>query len=72
MVNTEKEITMPSKIVLVAQESLENKDITSYITNWFKNNTDIAIVVNLLSEEDMNLISEKNYYDIALVNVYAN
>lgn len=71
MVNTEKDITMPAKIVLVAQESLENKDITSYITNWFKNNTDITIVVNLLSEEDMNLISEKNYYDIALVNVYA-
>ena len=71
MVNTEKEITMPSKIVLVAQESLENKDITSYIINWFKNNTETSIVVNLLSEDDMNLISEKNYYDIALVNVYA-
>ncbi|MBS6184171.1 MAG: hypothetical protein KH626_03835 [Clostridium celatum] len=71
MVNTEKEITMPSKIVLVTQESLENKDITSYITNWFKNNTETSIVVNLLSEDDMNLISEKNYYDIALVNVYA-
>ena len=71
MVNTEKEITMPSKIVLVAKESLENKDITSYIINWFKNNTDTAVVVNLLSEDDMNLISEKNYYDIALVNVYA-
>ena len=71
MVNTEKDINMPSKIVLVAKEGLENKDITSYITNWFKNNTEIAIVVNLVSEEDMNLISEKNYYDIALVNVYA-
>ena len=71
MVNTEKDITMPSKIVLVAKESLENKDITNYISNWFNNNTDITIVVNLLSEEDMNLISEKNYYDIALVNVYA-
>ena len=71
MINTEKEITMPSKIVLVAQESLENKDITSYINNWFKNNTETSIVVNLLSEDDMNLISEKNYYDIALVNVYA-
>ena len=71
MVNTEKDITMPSKIVLVAKESLENKDITNYIYNWFKNNTDITIVVNLLSEEDMNLISEKNYYDIALVNAYA-
>lgn len=62
---------MPSKIVLVAKESLENKDITSYITNWFKRNTDISIVVNLVSEEEMNLISEKSYYDIALVNVYA-
>lgn len=71
MVNTEKDITMPSKIVLVAKESLENKDITNYIVNWFNSNTDIITVVNLLSEEDMNLISEKNYYDIALVNVYA-
>ncbi len=71
MVNTGKDITMPSKIVLVAKESLENKDITSYIYSWFNNNTDITIVANLLSEEDMNLISEKNYYDIALVNVYA-
>ena len=72
MVNTEKDITMPSKIVLVSKESLENKDITDYIITWFKNNTDISIIVNLLSEDDMNLISEKNYYDIALVNVYAN
>lgn len=71
MVNTEKDITMPSKIVLVSKESLENKDITDYIITWFKNNTDISIIVNLLSEDDMNLISEKNYYDIALVNVYA-
>ena len=42
-----------------------------YIYNWFKKNTDITIVVNLLSEQEMDLISEKNYYDIALVNVYA-
>lgn len=71
MVNMKKDITIPSKVVLVAKESLENKDITSYLLNWFKNNTDITLVINLLSEEDMNLISEKNYYDIALINVYA-
>lgn len=71
MVNTEKEITIPSRIVLVAKESLENKDIADYIAIWFKNNTDTSIVVNLVSDDDMNLISEKNYYDIALVNVYA-
>lgn len=71
MVNMKKDITIPSKVVLVAKESLENKDVTSYLVNWFKNNTDITLVTNLLSEEDMNLISEKNYYDIALINVYA-
>lgn len=71
MVNIKSDIEMPTKIVLVAKEGLQNKDITSYISNWFKNNIDIALVVNLLSEDDMNLISEKNYYDIALVNVYA-
>ena len=64
---------MSMTILAAAKEvgSLENKDITSQIYSWFNNNTDITIVANLLSEEDMNLISEKNYYDIALVNVYA-
>ena len=57
MVNFKSDVEMPSKIVLVAKESLQNKDIT--------------LVCNLLTEDDMNLISEKNYYDIALVNVYA-
>ena len=57
MVNFKSDVEMPSKIVLVAKESLQN--------------TDITLVCNLLTEDDMNLISEKNYYDIALVNVYA-
>ena len=71
MVNLKNDVEMPSKIVLVAKESLQNKDITDYLTSWFKENTDITLVCNLLTEDDMNLISEKNYYDIALVNVYA-
>ena len=71
IMNVQTNINMPEKVVLVANESLENKDITNYIYNWFKKNTDITIVVNLLSEQEMDLISEKNYYDIALVNVYA-
>ena len=71
MVNFKSDVEMPSKIVLVAKESLQNKDITDYLTAWFKENTDITLVCNLLTEDDMNLISEKNYYDIALVNVYA-
>lgn len=71
MINLKSNIEMPSKIVLVAEEGLQNKDIIDYLTSWFKENTDITLVCNLLTEDDMNLISEKNYYDIALVNVYA-
>ena len=62
---------MPSKIVLVAKETLKNKDVINYLATWFKNNTNITLVYNLLTDEDMDLISEKNYYDIALINVYA-
>ena len=60
MVNFKSDVEMPSKIVLVAKESLQNKDITDYLTAWFKENTDITLVCNLLTEDDMNLISEKN------------
>ena len=65
------DIEMPSKIVLVAKETLKNKDVINYLATWFKNNTNITLVYNLLTDEDMDLISEKNYYDIALINVYA-
>ena len=61
MVNTEKDITMPSKIVLVAKESLENKDITSYITNWFKRNTDISKETGISSSSIS--ISCKEYFN---------
>ena len=71
MVNLKNDIEMPSKIVLVAKETLKNKDVINYLATWFKNNTNITLVYNLLTDEDMDLISEKNYYDIALINVYA-
>ena len=57
--------------MLVAKETLKNKDVINYLATWFKNNTNITLVYNLLTDEDMDLISEKNYYDIALINVYA-
>lgn len=71
MVNSSKEENSINKIVLVAEETLQNKDITNFLISWFKNNTNITLVVNLLPKDSMNSISEKNYYDIALVNVYA-
>lgn len=72
MVNTEEEVEIPKKIVLVAEETLKNKDLTDFLISWFDNNTDIILVVNLLETDDMKSISEKNYYDIALINIDAS
>lgn len=69
MINTEEEVELPSKVVLVAEETLLNKDLTDFLISWFDDNTDVILVVNLLPDEDMKSISEKNYYDIALINV---
>lgn len=71
IVNVSKEIENPKKIVLVAEENVKNKELTNFLINWFNKNTDIILVVNLLSKEEVSLISEKNYYDIALIDVYA-
>ena len=72
MINTEEEVELPSKVVLVAEETLLNKDLTDFLISWFDDNTDVILVVNLLPDEDMKSISEKNYYDIALINVDAS
>lgn len=72
MINTEEEVETPKKVILVAEETLKNKDLTDFLISWFDNNTNIILVVNLLEADDMQTISEKNYYDIALINVEAN
>ena len=72
MVNTVDDIEGPNKLIMVAEETLLNKDLTDFLVNWFDENTDIVLVVNLLPAEEIDLISEKNYYDVALIDVYAN
>lgn len=57
----------PKEVVLVAEESTQNKEICEYIVEWFKNNTDIYLSYKLITKEEVASIKDVNYYNIALI-----
>ncbi|GAA0086893.1 hypothetical protein UT300007_33340 [Clostridium sp. CTA-7] len=57
----------PEEVVLVAEESTQNKEICEYIVEWFKNNTDIYLSYKLITKEEVTSIKDVNYYNIALI-----
>ena len=69
MSNLGEEPEIPEVIYLVCEESLLNKEMVDYISNWFDKNTDITLVGSLLRDEITNGVS---YYDMAIVNLDAD
>ena len=69
MSNIGEEAEIPEVIYLACEESLLNKEIVDYISNWFSKNTDITLVTSLLREE---ITGDISYYDMAIVNLNAN
>lgn len=69
MSNVGEEVEIPEVIYLACEESLLNKEIVDYISNWFSKNTDITLVTSLLREE---ITEDISYYDMAIVNLNAN
>jgi oligopeptide transport system substrate-binding protein len=57
----------PEEVVLVAEESTQNKEICEYTVEWFKNNTDIYLSYKLITKEEVASIKDVNYYNIALI-----
>lgn len=64
-----EEAEIPEVIYLACEESLLNKELVDYISNWFSNNTDITLVGSLLREE---ITSDISYYDMAIINLDAD
>ncbi len=52
---------------MIAEESSENKEICDYLVSWFENNSNIDLVYDLVTKEELNSISKENYYDFALI-----
>ena len=67
MSTEDKEWVKPKVLRIVAEESSENKEICDYLSSWFENNTDIYLVYDLISKEDLSSINESNYYDMAII-----
>ncbi|MGV2687003.1 hypothetical protein GNF82_22370, partial [Clostridium perfringens] len=53
----------PEEVVLVAEESTQNKEICEYTVEWFKNNTDIYLSYKLITKEEVASIKDVNYYN---------
>ena len=64
-----EESEIPEVVYLACEESLLNKEIVDYISNWFADNTDITLVGSLLREE---ITSDISYYDMAIINLDAD
>jgi oligopeptide transport system substrate-binding protein len=62
-----KEWAKPEVLYIVAEEGSENKEICDYLSSWFENNTDIYLVYDLISKEELNSINHDNYYDMAII-----
>lgn len=62
-----REWVKPKVLHMVAQEGSENKEVCDYLASWFEKNTDIALVYDLITKEQLNSIEEANYYDFAII-----
>ena len=55
-------------VILVAEKTVENKELVNVIGQWFEKNTDILLITRLI---DKNAISESiasGYYDVVIIN----
>ncbi|MDV4151480.1 ABC transporter substrate-binding protein [Clostridium sp. AL.422] len=67
MSTEDREWVKPEVLHIVAKEGSENKEICDYLSSWFENNTDINLVYDLITSEELNSIDEANYYDFAII-----
>lgn len=52
---------------MIAEESNENKEICDFLVSWVENNSDINLIYDLVTKEELNSIDKGNYYDFALI-----
>ena len=63
----EGELEIPETLHMIAEEGSENKEICDYLVSWFESNTDISLVYDLITNEELNSIENENYYDFGLI-----
>lgn len=67
MSTEDTEWVKPKVLHIVAEEGSESKEVCDYLSSWFESNTDIYLVYDLISEEELSSIDEANYYDMAII-----
>lgn len=60
------------EVVLIAEESVGNKELCSFLSEWFSDNTEIILSYNLVNKEELSNLHDETYYSIALIQCEAS
>lgn len=72
MSNTDSDWEPVEEIVLIAEESVENKELCGFLSTWFSENTEIILSYNLINKEELSNLHDETYYNIALIQCEAS
>ncbi|MGL5085940.1 MAG: ABC transporter substrate-binding protein [Clostridium sp.] len=72
MSNTYGEWKGIEEVVLVAQETTENKEICNFLKDWFLENSNIILTYKLLDKSELQNIQDETFYNIALLQYEAS
>lgn len=72
MGNTDSDWEPVEEVVLIAEESVGNKELCSFISTWFSKNTEIILSYNLINKEELSNLHDETYYNMALIQCEAS
>ena len=60
------------EIVMIAEESVENKELCNFLSEWFKKNSNIVLSYNLITRDEINNMQDETYYNVTLIQCEAS
>lgn len=72
MTNTGGEWDPLEEIVLIAEDSVDNKELCIFLSEWFEKNTKIILSYNLVSKDELSNLHDETYYNVALIQCEAS
>lgn len=71
MSNTDTSWEPVEEVVLIAEESANNKELCMFLSEWFSENSEIILSYNLIDSNELANLHDETYYNIALIQCEA-
>lgn len=70
--DTDTERKRVEEVVLIAEESAENKELCDFLSQWFIDNSEILLTYNLINKAELGNLHDEAYYNVALIQCEAS